>query len=138
MVKMLLCSAMIAGATAAGTGLRMKTAEPSSANAGTQPTSQSPQQRIRPVLITAPARVVIAGDRTAAVTLVGDHFDPGLIVSLTNLSHVVIFSRLSLALLTPTSVTFDPSVLDDGVYKLTVRNPSGDESNVMSLTVSHR
>ena len=94
-----------------------------------------PAAGLDPVLVQVPARVEIEGARPAMVTVQGDHFKPGLTLTLDSAFHVFTFGALSIEGLTPTSLRFDAATLTDGAYQVSVRNPNGHRSRALPLVV---
>jgi hypothetical protein len=110
-------------------------AKPQPATATTRPEAGAAVPTLRGV----PSRVVIDNAQPATwVTLVGDHFDPGVTVRLNSTFHFVVFGSDSIQAINPTTLRFDAALLKDGVYTVYVRGGSGRHSNEMTMAVLHK
>jgi hypothetical protein len=91
-----------------------------------------------PKVTKVPPVLTLGADPAPAATIVGEHFDKTLTLTLRNTYYVVTIGANALRSITPTSLQFDPSGLDDGVYGLSVRNLTGRASNEIFLTVKRK
>jgi hypothetical protein len=74
----------------------------------------------------------------SVATIVGEHFDRGLTLTFRGTYYAVTIGTAALMAVTPTSLSFDPAGLDDGVYALSVRSVGGRVSNEIVVTVRRK
>lgn len=89
-------------------------------------------------VLAALARLKLDADHPQVLRLVGDHFEIGLALTMRSPFYVFTFPAGSGHTATATSVEFDASMLEEGTYAVTVRNPSGRVSNEIALVVQRR
>jgi hypothetical protein len=92
---------------------------------------------VGPLLTAVPPRVVDP-DHSPIVTLTGRHFEPGVIVTMSNSFYVFTFGARSIEQLTATSLSFDGRSLAEGTYELHVQNPSSLPSNSLTVVVQRK
>jgi hypothetical protein len=89
---------------------------------------------VAPLLTAVPPRV-IDPDHSPIVTLTGRHFEPGVIVTMSNSFYVFTFGARSIDELTARSLTLDGRALVEGTYELHVQNPFSLPSNSVTVVV---
>jgi hypothetical protein len=92
---------------------------------------------VAPTLTAGPTRILDL-DHSPILTLSGTHFDPGVIVTMSNSFYVFTFGARSINELTARSLSFDGRALVDGTYELHIQNPSSLPSNSVTVVVRRK